>query len=112
MRDLRSKSTTFIPVDRFFPSTQLCSSCGRKKKMSLDERIYHCECGLSIERDANSFLNILIEGLTKDYIPTVRRNSKPLEMETSSTKVKEIVEKHLPEIMVKLLSVKKEAPAI
>ncbi|VEP15721.1 hypothetical protein H1P_3620004 [Hyella patelloides LEGE 07179] len=29
-------------ADRFFPSSQLCSSCGHRQKMPLKERVYNC----------------------------------------------------------------------
>lgn len=47
-------------VDRWFPSSQLCSSCGSKQSMSLSQRQYDCEkCNLSIDRDLNASINIL-----------------------------------------------------
>ena len=50
-----------VRVDRFFPSSKTCSSCGEvKAKLSLNERVYRCEhCGLVIDRDLNAALNIL-----------------------------------------------------
>jgi putative transposase len=55
-------------VGRFFPSSQLCSNCGHKKKLSLSERIYICdECGVSIDRDINAAMNILTEGYSGNY---------------------------------------------
>ncbi|MFW9996830.1 MAG: RNA-guided endonuclease InsQ/TnpB family protein, partial [Candidatus Odinarchaeota archaeon] len=63
---LRERTVTPVEVDRFFPSTQLCSNpeCDHKQKMALQERIYVCpECGLVIDRDFNSSINIEIEGL-------------------------------------------------
>ncbi len=48
-----------VLVDRWFPSTQLCSWCGHKKPMNLSERIYSCdECGSVLDRDFNAALNI------------------------------------------------------
>ncbi len=42
-------------VDRWFPSSKTCSSCGSiKTDLSLSERIYRCECGLEIDRDLNA----------------------------------------------------------
>lgn len=52
-----------IKVDKFFPSTQMCSKCGSIKKMPLSQRTYTCECGLTIDRDLNSAINIKNEGL-------------------------------------------------
>ncbi|WP_414581658.1 RNA-guided endonuclease InsQ/TnpB family protein [Scytonema sp. PCC 10023] len=48
-----------VLVDRWFPSTQLCSCCGHKKPMNLSERIYSCDqCGLALDRDFNAALNL------------------------------------------------------
>ncbi|MGH8002789.1 MAG: RNA-guided endonuclease InsQ/TnpB family protein [Brasilonema sp.] len=48
-----------VLVDRWFPSTQLCSCCGQKKPMNLSERIYSCDqCGLVLDRDFNAALNL------------------------------------------------------
>ena len=49
----------FIQVDRFFPSSKLCSNCGQiKKNLKLSDRVYHCDCGLHIDRDLNASLNL------------------------------------------------------
>lgn len=49
-----------IFVDRFHPSSKLCSGCGSKKDaLKLSDRIYECGvCGLSIDRDFNASLNL------------------------------------------------------
>jgi len=52
-------------VDRFFPSSKLCSKCGNiksKDELKLKDRVYNCGCGLSIDRDFNASVNILKEG--------------------------------------------------
>ena len=49
----------FIKVDRFFPSSKMCSKCGNiKKDLKLSDRIYVCECGLTIDRDKNASINL------------------------------------------------------
>lgn len=46
-------------VDRFYPSSKLCSSCGEiKKDLKLKDRVYKCNCGLSINRDLNASINL------------------------------------------------------
>ena len=47
-------------VSRFYPSSKLCSNCGHKKtKLSLSERVYHCEaCGMELDRDLNAAINL------------------------------------------------------
>jgi putative transposase len=46
-------------VDRFYPSSKLCNSCGQiKKDLKLSERIYRCDCGYVENRDINAALNL------------------------------------------------------
>ncbi|MUG96087.1 IS200/IS605 family element transposase accessory protein TnpB [Scytonema sp. UIC 10036] len=48
-----------VIVDRWFPSSKTCSNCGTvKKELSLKERTFNCECGLSINRDLNAAINL------------------------------------------------------
>lgn len=48
-----------IIVDRYFPSSKLCSCCGQiKKELKLSERTYKCDCGLEIDRDLNAARNL------------------------------------------------------
>ena len=48
-----------IVIDRWYPSSQLCSGCGSRKPMPLKLRQYDCSnCGLSLERDLNAAINI------------------------------------------------------
>jgi len=71
LSDLKHKSVTPIEVDKFFPSTQLCPQCGKRKKLTLSERIYECECGYKKDRDIKSALCIEAEGMKQ--IPMDRR---------------------------------------
>lgn len=50
----------FIQVDRFYPSSKICSCCGNiKTDLKLSDRIYRCdECGLVIDRDYNASINL------------------------------------------------------
>ena len=46
-------------VDRFYPSSKTCSSCGEiKKDLKLKDRVYKCNCGLTIDRDLNASINL------------------------------------------------------
>lgn len=46
-------------VDRFYPSSKLCNSCGGvKKDLKLSDRIYYCDCGYHGDRDLNASLNL------------------------------------------------------
>ena len=60
---LSDRGKTLVKVDRFYPSSQLCSCCGNRKKLELSERKYICTCGLEIDRDLNAAINIKNEGL-------------------------------------------------
>lgn len=60
---LKDRGKYFVKVNRYYPSTQICSRCGRRKKLLLSERIYRCICGLEIDRDHNAAINIRNEGL-------------------------------------------------
>jgi putative transposase len=54
-----------IFVNRFFPSSKMCSNCGWKKEdLTLSHRIFECDsCGKSIDRDYNAAINIEKEGV-------------------------------------------------
>ncbi|WP_041367176.1 IS200/IS605 family element RNA-guided endonuclease TnpB [Natranaerobius thermophilus] len=61
-------SRTYIKIGRFFPSSQLCSSCRVKNTevKYLLIREWACDnCGTHHDRDVNSSKNILQEGLRK-----------------------------------------------
>lgn len=47
-------------VDRFYPSSKLCSCCGHYHKgLKLSDRTYHCSnCHTSIDRDLNASVNL------------------------------------------------------
>ena len=60
---LSDRGKYFIKVDKWFPSSQLCSYCGNKNRLTLVDRIYKCDCGFIMNRDQNAAINILNEGL-------------------------------------------------
>ena len=53
-------------VNRWFPSSKLCSSCGDKNiSLSLADRMFTCDnCGTEMDRDFNASLNLTY---TKEY---------------------------------------------
>ena len=57
------KGIQLIIADRFYPSSKLCSCCGRiKKDLKLSDRTYRCECGNVIDRDFQAALNLRAYG--------------------------------------------------
>ena len=62
----RFKGKYFYQIDSYYPSSQVCSVCNTKdsKYKNLNKRIYECSnCGNSLDRDYNSSVNIMFEGL-------------------------------------------------
>ena len=60
------RGKVLVKVDRFFPSSQLCSVCGYRNQATKDLKIrkWSCpQCGTLHDRDVNAAKNILKEGL-------------------------------------------------
>ena len=58
-----------VEVDRFYPSTKLCSCCGFKlESLDLSVRRWECPvCGVSHDRDINAARNILEEAARGNF---------------------------------------------
>lgn len=57
-------NTKIVYIDRFFPSSKMCSHCGAiNTKLELKDREWTCSCGRKLDRDLNASRNILKEGL-------------------------------------------------
>ena len=56
---LKERGKYFIKVDKYFPSSQICSCCGKvhPEMKDLHNRTMKCECGLTIGRDQNAAIN-------------------------------------------------------
>ncbi|MCR4911221.1 MAG: transposase [Bacilli bacterium] len=54
-----------VKVDKYFPSSQLCSECGyRKTDLALENKTWICpNCGVKHNRDHNAAVNIKKEGI-------------------------------------------------
>ena len=60
---LKNNLETLLLLDRFIPTTQTCSNCGHKQKMSLSDRVFKCEsCGFEIDRDWNPARDMVLFG--------------------------------------------------
>jgi len=54
---------TLVKIDRWFPSSKLCSACGTlQEAMPLNVREWTCPCGAVHDRDVNAAKNILAAG--------------------------------------------------
>ncbi|MBB5779821.1 putative transposase [Nonomuraea jabiensis] len=57
---------TLVAVDRWFPSSKLCSACGAlQEAMPLNVREWICGCGAVHDRDVNAAKNVLAAGLAE-----------------------------------------------
>jgi putative transposase len=84
---LQRKAVTPVVVNKFYPSTQLCSKCGHRQKIGLEIRDYACpSCKSGIDRDVNAARNIEIEGLKQLKILAERKEFTPVETLTPSPK--------------------------
>lgn len=65
-------------VNRWYPSSKLCSNCQTKKTdLKLKDRFYSCACGLNICRDLNSAINLKQASLDKitNRVGSIRINA-------------------------------------
>lgn len=81
-----------VEIDRFFPSSKLCSNCGHKNtELKLSDREWTCSgCGTKHDRDFNAAVNIESEGkrIFNNKIPI--RCGKLTPLETSGYTVDEL----------------------
>jgi putative transposase len=62
---LREQGKQLVKIDKWFPSSKMCSRYGEVKDvLLLSERKYHCEaCDTTLDRDYNASINIRNEGM-------------------------------------------------
>lgn len=49
----------FVEVDTWYPSSKTCSCCRAiKSDLRLKDRVFKCDCGLTLDRDLNAALNL------------------------------------------------------
>jgi putative transposase len=54
-----------VEMDKYFPSSQICASCGSRQKMPLFVRKYSCpNCGIKNGRDYNSAIVLKAAGMS------------------------------------------------
>ncbi len=53
------RGVEIVEAERWFPSSKICSACGAvKEDLSLADRVYTCDCSLTIDRDLNAAINL------------------------------------------------------
>ena len=70
---LERKGGKLVEIDRWFPSSKLCSNCFYQvSQMPLDVREWTCpDCGTDHDRDGNAAMNIRTEGIRMLALSTV-----------------------------------------
>lgn len=54
-----------VEAGKYFPSSQICASCGSQQEIPLSVREYHClSCGLKSDRDYNSAIVLKAAGMS------------------------------------------------
>ncbi len=94
-RILAERTRTPIEIDRFFPSTQHCSDCNHRQKLTLDEHRYNCPvCGLTLDRDYNAAINLLLEGLrTAPFHDPEQIVEMPVETKTTTQRMMDVFDR-------------------
>ncbi|MFC8930024.1 RNA-guided endonuclease InsQ/TnpB family protein [Streptomyces albidoflavus] len=83
-----------IAVDRWFPSSRLCSACGiLLDKMPPNVRTWTCVCGTTHDRDVNAAKNIPAVGLTASVCGADVRPQRSTPGGRSATKQKPLQRK-------------------
>lgn len=60
---LKDGGKALVKVPKYFPSSQLCSKCGNRNDITLDQRVFYCpKCRKSFDRDLNAAINIRNKG--------------------------------------------------
>jgi putative transposase len=81
-RQLEYKASWFgskvTVANRYFPSSKMCSGCGKiKEKLGLSERIYKCEvCRIEINRDLNAAIILENYNSTVSYTGRLEKESE------------------------------------
>lgn len=64
LKSLQDSGRSFM-ISKWVPTTKLCPQCGARNVLSLDDRIYKCDCGYEMDRDIHSARLVLMIGSSK-----------------------------------------------
>ncbi len=77
-----------VMLDRWAPTTQLCSKCGSLNKLPLSVRFYVCECGYSERRDVHAARNMLVlSQLSEAADSPAERGGAPVDWKTAVARI-------------------------
>lgn len=86
MQFCRYKTNRVVEIEPAYSSID-CSRCGHRVPKSLAVRTHSCpKCGAALDRDYNSAINHLQNGLTLLHLPVERRKVTPAEIAQQSRK--------------------------
>ena len=64
LKSLQDSGRSFM-ISKWEPTTKLCPQCGASNVLSLNDRIYKCDCGYEMDRDIHSARVVLMIGSSK-----------------------------------------------
>lgn len=65
-----------VKISRWYPSSKMCGACGAlNDALTLSDRVWHCDCGATHNRDLNAARNILLESLNVAVGHTETKNA-------------------------------------
>jgi putative transposase len=68
----QQRGVTLAVVDRFFPSSMTCSSCGEvNEALTLTDRHWTCVCGAEHDRDVNAARNLLKRSIAEATLKAI-----------------------------------------
>ena len=71
-------------LSRLAPTTKLCFHCGKKhNEIKLQDRVFHCACGVCMDRDIHAAQCMVWMYINNFQIPTEHRNTMQVENKTS-----------------------------
>ena len=89
---------TIIVIDRFFPSSKMCSECNWiNQELTLKDRKWTClYCRTAHDRDINASRNILIQGL--NILSGLGTNSDNKQKQVESSSIEEAMKLEIQKI--------------
>jgi putative transposase len=76
-----------IVLNKWIPTTKMCPKCGSVNSISLEDRVFKCNCGYELDRDVHSAMNMVeIKNLVfsnNNFVPTEHREITLEEFKTA-----------------------------